>query len=197
MIGECANCKCNHMCATKGISCSPIDQNEILELYTEEDKKVMNVAAYVESTYYMKYTRLQETVVFAKMMGYKIVGLAFCIGISQEAKLIARYFSKFFTVYSICCKNCGISKNVLGLKKVHPKNTVETMCNPKNQAHFLNEKGCEFFVSAGLCVGHDALFNNTCNGLVTNLIAKDRVLANNPIGAVYSGYWRNKLDIND
>ena len=61
---------------------------------------------------------------------------------------------------------------------------------------FLNEQGCELFVSAGLCVGHDAIFNASCKGPVTNLIAKDRVLAHNPMGAVYSNYWRNKLGLN-
>lgn len=48
----------------------------------------------------------------------------------------------------------------------------------------------------GSGVGHDAIFNASCKGPVTNLIAKDRVLAHNPMGAVYSNYWRNKLGLN-
>lgn len=195
MIGDCANCNCAHVCATKGISCKPVNKDEVLHLYSEEEKRIMQAAAYVEATYYMQYTRLQETAAFAKKMGYKKIGLAFCIGISEEIELIAKYLSKFFTVYSICCKNCGIVKDTLGLPKVQPDSKTESMCNPKNQAHFLNEAGCELFVSAGLCVGHDALFNKACKGPVTNLIAKDRVLAHNPIGVVYSKYWRNKLGI--
>lgn len=197
MIGDCAFCNCNHICSTKGISCKPVDKDKVLAEYSEEDRKIMEAAAYVEATYYMQYTRIQETAAFAHRMGYKKLGLAFCIGISQEIELIAKYFVKEgFDVVSICCKNCGIDKKILGLKQVHLERPVESMCNPKNQAMFLNEQGCELFISAGLCVGHDALFNKTCAGPVTNLIAKDRVLAHNPMGAIYSKYWRNKLGIN-
>lgn len=58
---------------------------------------MMEDAAYVEATYYMQYTRIQETAAFAQRMGYKKIGLAFCVGISHEMELIASYFSKFST----------------------------------------------------------------------------------------------------
>ncbi len=47
----------------------------------------------------------------------------------------------------------------------------------------------------GLCVGHDSLFFKHAQGLTTVLVAKDRVLAHNPIGALnladtyYSQLW--------
>ena len=47
----------------------------------------------------------------------------------------------------------------------------------------------------GLCVGHDSLFIRHSKGLVTTLVAKDRVLAHNPVGALqladtyYSRVW--------
>ena len=69
------------------------------------------------------------------------------------------------------------------------------MCNPKAQAKYLNEHGVELFVSAGLCVGHDALFSKACDGPVTTLVVKDRVLGNNPMAVVYSGYWKKKLGL--
>lgn len=81
------------------------------------------------------------------------------------------------------------------MKKVNPQNKAESMCNPKYQAQFLNEAGCELFISCGLCVGHDAIFNKNCQGPVTTLVAKDRVLAHNPLGAVYSRYWKKKLNL--
>ena len=197
MLGDCANCNCSHICYTKGISCTPTDKEAVVEQYTEEERKIMQAAAYVEATFYMKYTRLQETAEFARQMGYHKIGLAFCIGLRDEAKLLEKYFVKEgFQVCSVCCKNCGISKDTLGLKKVHPEKQVESMCNPKNQAAVMNEAGCELFVSAGLCVGHDALFAKNCNGPVTTLVVKDRVLNHSPLGAVYSSYWRNKLGIN-
>lgn len=46
----------------------------------------------------------------------------------------------------------------------------------------------------GLCVGHDCLFNRHSAAPVTTLVAKDRVLANNPAGALYTaGSYYRKL----
>lgn len=196
MLGDCANCNCNHMCMKKGRSCVPVDQDEVLSLYDKDERKMMKAAAYVEATYYMKHTRLQETADFAKRMHYKKLGLAFCIGIRDEAKLFARYLKQEgFEVHSVCCKNCGVHKDVLGLKQVHKDATFESMCNPKAQAKVLSEAGCELFISAGLCVGHDALFARACEGPVTTLVVKDRVLGNNPMAVVYSSYWKGKLGL--
>ena len=69
------------------------------------------------------------------------------------------------------------------------------MCNPVSQAMLLNRAGCELNVVMGLCVGHDSLFFRHSEGLATVLVAKDRVLAHNPIGALnladsyYSRVW--------
>ena len=197
MLGDCANCNCNHMCFKKGKSCVNVEQKDILGLYTKEERKIMKAAAYVEATFYMKYTRLQETAEFAKKMGYHTIGLGFCMGIRDEAKLFAKFFTdRGFDVKSVCCKNCGINKDVLKLKKVRPDDAVEPMCNPKGQAQFLNDNGVELFISAGLCVGHDALFAGACNGPVTTLVVKARVLGNNPIQVVYCSYWKGKLGLN-
>lgn len=194
MIGDCVNCK-SHICAGRGISCKKINQDEVIDLYTDEEKKIMKAAAFVEATYYSELTRLEETVEFAKQMGYKKLGLAFCIGLNKEAYLINKFLAREFEIVSICCKNCAIAKDKLGLKKINPQSATESMCNPKYQAEFLNQVGCDLFISCGLCVGHDAIFNKNCNGPVTTLVAKDRVLAHNPLGVVYSRYWRKKLKL--
>ena len=165
MLGDCANCNCNHMCAKLGKSCTGVQPEEVLALYNEDERRIMDA------------------------------GIGFCIGIAKEARLFAAYLSKEFEVYSVCCKNCGVEKDVLGLKKVNPHASVECMCNPKGQADFLNKQNCQLFVSAGLCVGHDALFARTCKGPVTTLVVKDRVLAHNPMSVVYSGYWKKKLGL--
>lgn len=59
------------------------------------------------------------------------------------------------------------------------------MCNPISQAELLNRAGCELNVVLGLCVGHDSLFTQRCDGLVTTLVTKDRGLAHNSIGALH------------
>ena len=194
MIGNCADCK-NHICAAKGISCTKVDEKQIINSYSEEEHKIMQAAAFVEATYYSQLTRLEETAEFARQMGYKKLGLAFCIGLNKEAHLIKKFLAKDFEVVSICCKNCAIAKDKLQLKKINPQSKTESMCNPKQQAQFLNDVGCDLFISCGLCVGHDAIFNKNCFGPVTTLVAKDRVLAHNPLGIIYSRYWRKKLKL--
>lgn len=197
MKADCANCK-THACYTKGVNCTGLDRETILAAYNEDDRKIMQAAAYVEGTFYSNITRLQETAEFAKAMGYKKLGMAFCIGLNAEAKYIARYYKQQgFEFYSVCCKTCSFNKKELGLKQVKPELEHEAMCNPKIQAKILAGKGTELFISCGLCVGHDTLFNAASPGPVTTLVVKDRLLDHNPLGAIYSRYWKRKLNIMD
>lgn len=80
---------------------------------------------------------------------------------------------------------------------MHPEAEHEAMCNPKYQAKFLAEKGVDLNIICGLCVGHDTIFTSNAVGPVTSLVVKDRLLAHNPLGAIYSRYWRKKLHIQD
>lgn len=195
MKADCANCS-THACYTKSINCTVVTDQEIQAAYTKEEQQIMQAAAYVEATFYSNITRLQETAEFAKAMGYKKLGMAFCIGLNSEARYIARFYQQLgFEFYSVCCKNCSFAKKNLGLKQVKPELEHEAMCNPKFQAKFLADKGTELFISCGLCVGHDAIFNSACPGPVTTLVVKDRLLAHNPLGAIYSRYWKKKLNI--
>ena len=197
MKADCANCK-THACYTQGVNCTGLEREEILSAYSESDRQIMKAAAYVEGTFYSNITRLQETAEFAKAMGYKKLGMAFCIGLNNEARTIARYYAQQgFDFYSVCCKACSFNKKELGLRQVKPELTHEAMCNPKIQARLLADKGTELFISCGLCVGHDALFNSACPGPVTTLVVKDRLLAHNPLGAIYSRYWKKKLHLLD
>lgn len=187
--------KCTHKkCYLEGQNCTKITVDEVKESYTGERLEIMKAAACTEGRFYNNLTRLEETAEFCKMMGYKKIGMAFCIGLNKEAKVIEEYFSKFFEVYSVCCKVCGVAKENLELEQIK-EGARETMCNPVMQAKVLADKGVEFCVSVGLCVGHDSLFNGAATVPVTCLVAKDRVLAHNPLGAVYSRYWRKKLGI--
>lgn len=61
-----------------------ITHEEINEYYTDEDKKMMRASSATESRNYLKMTRLEESVYFAKEMGIKKVGIAFCIGLANE-----------------------------------------------------------------------------------------------------------------
>ena len=64
------------------------------------------------------------------------------------------------------------------------------------QAQLLNDAKTELNVICGLCVGHDAIFAKASVAPVTTLIAKDRVLAHNPVGAIYCQYIRERFNKN-
>lgn len=191
---NCAFCK-HHNCYTKGQNClGPAGENAA-EMYTEEEVKLMQAAAATESRNYLKMTRLEESLFFVQQMGAKKIGIAFCIGLANEAKFCAQYFKNAgIEVESACCKNCAVDKDILDLEKIKP-GKFEAMCNPKMQAEIMNKAKTEFNFVVGLCVGHDMIFTKNSEAPVSSIITKDRVLANNPAGVVYSRYWRRKLGI--
>jgi uncharacterized metal-binding protein len=133
--------------------------------------------------------RIQEICEFAIRMGYKRLGIAFCSALHSEAHSLARIFdAQGFQVVSVACKTGGIPKESIGLRDEEKVRIgeYESMCNPISQAFILNEEKTEFNVLVGLCVGHDSLFFKYSEAFTTVLIAKDRVLAHNPAGALYT-----------
>ena len=133
-------------------------------------------------------TRVEEIIEFAKKMGYRRVGVAFCGGLFSEAKTFVRILEKHgFEAPSICCKVGGVPKEFLGLgdKDKIRIGSYETMCNPITQAEVLNRAKTDFNVLVGLCVGHDSLFFKHAKALTTVLVTKDRVLGHNPVAALY------------
>ncbi len=187
---RCASCEAKQ--CHDGKDCFPstsdhkklYDDNNIAELH--------RAGSAIEAKYYCEKTRLGETILFAKQLNCSKIGLAFCIGLSNEAKIIDEIFSKHFEVISVCCKVCGINKKDFDLPQISSE-SQEVMCNPAGQAELLNQAETQLNVLCGLCVGHDAIFAKLSKAPVTTLIAKDRVLAHNPAGALYCQYIRKTL----
>ena len=133
--------------------------------------------------------RIQEIIEFARRMGYKRLGLIFCVGVRFEARAVHELLEGAgFEVASILCKAGRVPKSDLGLAQsehVDATCEVETMCNPVFQAEAANESEVDLNVLMGLCVGHDSLFIMHAKAPVTVLAVKDRVLGHNPMAAVY------------
>jgi uncharacterized metal-binding protein len=187
------NCgSCDDKACYQGKDCFKLaDKMKKTEL-TPETLKLMKVASEIESEYYMKSTRLEELILFSQKMGYTKIGLAFCIGLSEEAGCLEKILKKKFRVFSVCCKIGGIDKKTYELPQIKCQR-YEAMCNPIGQAMFLNEQKVDLNVTCGLCIGHDLLFGKYSQAPVTAFIVKDRVLAHNPAGALYSNYHRRKF----
>jgi len=182
---NCAECEAKE--CYRGKDCTPYI-TEIEEKITGTDLETMKAASHIESCYYKKKTRMEETMLYAHKMGYRKLGLIFCIGLSGEARKIHEILKKEFEVVSVCCKVCGIDKEEYGLEKIESER-FEASCNPIGQATIMNKENTDFNIVVGLCVGHDILFYKHSAAPVTTLAVKDRILAHNPLGYIYSAYY--------
>lgn len=135
-----------------------------------------------------RISRIEETAQFAEKCGYTRLGIAFCMGLREEARMLMSIFEqKGFRVITVNCKVGRIAKEQIGLQekeKITPP-LVETMCNPIAQAKVMNAEKVDLAVLLGLCVGHDTLFFRYCRVPCTVLAVKDRLLGHNPLAALY------------
>jgi uncharacterized metal-binding protein len=121
--------------------------------------------------------RVAELVYFCLEMRFRRVGLAFCKDLLEPTRILTGILRRFFEVVPVWCKVGGVAED---------DDTDSAPCNPLGQAAALNAAHTDINVVAGLCIGADCLFNRASEAPVTHLFVKDRSLANNPIGALYS-----------
>ena len=147
----------------------------------------------VEAEGYARWPRVREVIEFCKKLGYKKIGVAFCVGLRTEAAAFCDLLRRHgLEPVSVICSAGGMDKRDFGIAReqfVHPENERETICNPIGQAEMLRFAGTEFNVAVGLCVGHDSLFLKHSHVLATVLIAKDRALGHNPAAALYCPHY--------
>lgn len=141
--------------------------------------------------------RVRELIEFAKKIGVEKIGIAFCIGLSREARALTEVLeSHGFKVYSALCK-CGavdkVKLHVPAEYKLRGPDKFEAACNPVLQARLLNMAGTQLNVIVGLCIGHDIIFTRYSKAPVTTLIVKDRLTGHNPAVALYTYYHRAYL----
>jgi len=141
--------------------------------------------------------RVQEICEFARKMGFEKLGIAFCIGLMNEATILNKILvNQGFKVISVMCKVGRVPKEKIGVKDEEKIQIgeFEPMCNSIAQAKILNQEGTELNILLGLCVGHDSLFFKYADAYTTVLVAKDRVLGHNPVAALYaSGSYYSRM----
>ena len=136
-----------------------------------------------------KFPRIEELIQFAEKCGYHRLGVAFCSGLRNEARMLTDILeNKGFEVASVCCKAGAKSKETIGIKpeeKIRGAEMWESMRNPILQAVILNAEKVDLAVMLGLCIGHDTLFIKYCRVPMTVLAVKDRVAGHNPLAVLY------------
>jgi len=167
----------------------------------EKVKKIASIAGIVEASGYIEWPRLREIIEFARLIDARKIGLAFCIGLRDEAAVVSQILERAgFEVYSVNCKVGSIPKEELGIPKDYQWVSKTgyvigfVTCNPIGQAMLLNAYGTDLNVMLGLCVGHDTLFIKFSEAPVTVLAAKDRAFGHSPLLAIYTYYGKKYLE---
>lgn len=133
--------------------------------------------------------RIELTMEYARNRGYKKLGLAFCVGLSQEAELLSNaLINEGFEVISAGCMCGSLCSDDVGLPEEDKimSGQRQPMCNPIGQAAVLDKEGSQLNIILGLCVGDDTLFIKHSKAPVTVVAVKDFALAHNPLGALYT-----------
>ena len=168
------------------------------------DALAARVAARVEGLGYersptgakARWTRVEDTIAYAKLMGYRKIGIATCIGLLDEtSRLVEILTAQGLEALSVCCKSGSIDKREVGVleeEKIRP-GRFEAACNPIAQARICNDARTDLNLIVGLCVGHDALFNKHSDAPVTTLVVKDRVTGHNPAAVLYGRHYYRRL----
>ncbi|WP_405330250.1 DUF1847 domain-containing protein [Ruminobacter sp.] len=179
--------------------------NETIEIYKNDEilGNIARVSAEIEGEFYGRLTRVEETIEFITRMNYKKVGIATCVGLLNESRILSRILTaKGIDNYVVGCKTGAVDKTEIGVPnelKLNRGCGHESLCNPILQAKILERQHTDFNIVMGLCIGHDTLFIKHSTVPTTVLVVKDRVLGHNPVQALYTAntiYSRFKKELN-
>lgn len=131
--------------------------------YDEIDTKTMVLAAAARNK-----SHLQELIDFAKISGFKKLGIANCKGVQPYADRLRDILrAAGFEVFAVNCKESGLDAATLSPELKGPS------CDPVFQAHYLNQQKTDFNINVGLCLGHGLLFQKHSAVAVTTFLVKD------------------------
>jgi uncharacterized metal-binding protein len=136
--------------------------------------------------------RLSELIYFCLEMGFRRLGIAYCVDLDEPTRILTSVLERFFDVVPVCCKIGGVAAREIDARlsdSFEPLANRSMACNPLGQARVLNATETDLNLIVGLCVGADCVVARESEAPVTTLFVKDKSLANNPIGALYSEYY--------
>lgn len=173
-------------CTEKGCRVSQpcIDRSvEYIHTYhTEEAQTVTRAASIlVDDGRAGTLSRLEEIAEYAKLKEYRVLGVAYCYGMENEAGLLREYLQKEgFRMVMVSCTVDGVPECEVNTTKTGHS----VSCNPIGQANALSKSGAEFTILMGLCLGHDILIQKNLIMDFTTWIVKDRVTKHRPMDAL-------------
>ncbi|MCB2198872.1 DUF1847 domain-containing protein [bacterium] len=160
---------------------------------SEIDQAMLDLAQDLNFEDDRRLCRLSELVYFCLEMGYHTLGVAYCSDLHHPATILTSVLRRFFHVHPVSCK-LRVAASEDRDNSSSPAE-LSRSCNPLAQAAALNRKETDLNILVGLCIGADCVFSKASLAPVTTLFNKDRALANNPIGAIYSErYLREAME---
>jgi uncharacterized metal-binding protein len=199
MCGSCTKVECSND-YPEGIPtwCAATRFHEIIEQTKTKYSAPDNLEIYLASGKVgrkgqAKWPRIQEAIEFAKELKLNRIGLASCVALISELRLIEQLFhGAGFEVVSSACQIGLVSPEDRGVN-IDTTDIHSSICNPIAQAEICNEANTQLNYIMGLCLGHDILFMRHSKAPVSVLIVKDRVTGNNPAAALYGHHLRQSL----
>ncbi len=186
---------CRDKVCLRGESCNFISDSDRTQVLDGEKRNMLEASLDLSYEKERTLCRLSELIYFCLEMHYQRIGVAYCIDLQEPAEILVRVLRRFFDVYPVCCKVGGI-KIVDPLfstrEGIEHNDSPKIACNPQGQAAVLNKLETDLNVAVGICMGADCVFSKYSEAPVTTLFVKDKSLANNPIGAIYSEYYLNE-----
>jgi len=178
---------------------SEYDKPEIREFARQASIQEFECYEHLPDGMRTKNPRILELIQFAQKCGYKKMGIAFCGGLANEARMLTEVLeNKGFEVVSVRCKVGATPKERIGIKpeeKIRGPDNYESMCSPITQAEVMNAENVDLAIMLGLCIGHDTLFIKYCRVPMTVIAVKDRVTGHNPLAVLYlsNSYYRRLM----
>lgn len=127
--------------------------------------------------------RIAQLLRFALRAGFVHIGVAFCVDLRPETRVLTDILRRYFRVSPVSCAvRTSRSPRLADTSPGH-------RCNAVLQARALNAAGTDFNLIVGLDVGADAVFTAQSRAPVSTLLVKDTALGHNPLAALHSGHY--------
>ncbi|MCX6170313.1 MAG: DUF1847 domain-containing protein [Ignavibacteriales bacterium] len=176
---DCVQCFPKYCRTTDSCGTEKFETDNLLSDYKESENQqiVRSSAALVDNGKAGLLSRLQEIIEFIKSMNYAKIGLAYCYGMEQDAKVLKDIFWKEgLKLITVSCTVGGLSQNEINTSS----SNHNVSCNPIGQAQQLEAEEVEFVLLMGICLGHDILLHRNLKVDFTTFVVKDRVYNHQP-----------------
>jgi uncharacterized metal-binding protein len=117
---DCVSCE-HHLCR-EGVDCCDLADraNALYGNADAADMRITKAAAKVEAEGYMRWPRALEIIRFAEAAGYSHLGIAFCIGLTGEARTYQELLEKRFVFPPSAAKTAAFRSRRYSLNRSTP-----------------------------------------------------------------------------